>query len=366
MEALERSGNEEEMKNVLTNNTFQVNQVDTDVGNTLLHLAAKRKNAKIVDFLLNKQRANPRIQNQYGILPIHVAIDEDSVDVLQIFTDYDEDLLKVKILDESDGNVKIIDDSNVNVSPETDDNNKSKGMSLLHYAIPRVSMNSIRFLVEQNPDCVNDICNFQQMRGASVIHMAFIPLKIDDPSEAEKLKDKMPNNKKSKWKSAGGEEPEAAPPRQLKAVTAMIKLFLEHSSKDILITDGSGSVLFKLILMKNLEAIKTIYNSRFKNEKEFLKRLSNFKSKKGQTPIEEAVRMPNDPSQAAELFKLLLDNGADVSAAVEAVSDVSDIKLFKFFLDNCEESQRALLVTINISINIFRLHFVLHEKFTLF
>ena len=124
----------------------------------------------------------------------------------------------------------------------------------------------------------------------------------------------------------------------------MIQLFLEKCSKEILITDGSGSVLHKLIQMRNLEAIKTIYTSRFKNETEFLKRFSNFVNKKKQTPIAAVVRMPNDPSKAAELFKLLLDHGAEIEPAMEAVIEVSDMNLLKIIIDHCDQSQRQLLV----------------------
>ncbi len=319
------SGNDEEMKKVLKNNSFPINSVDIEQGNTLLHLAAKRKNVKVVEFLL-KQGADPLIKNNDGILPIHVAVEEDAIDVLQAFTDHDGKLLNVKI----------------------NDKNENKGVSLLHWAIigvsTNVSMKSIRFLVQKNPDCVNDLCYHKEQQGASVIHLAFE--KFDNSSEGEKLKDKTPDDKKSKVIKSIVEKSESEAPKHLKDVTEIIKLFLENCSKEILITDGSGSVLHKLIQMGNLEAIKTIYTSRFENEVEFLKRLSNFETKKKQTPIAEVVRMSNDPSKAAELFKLLLDHGAAIEPAMEAVIEVSDINLLKIIIDHCEQSQRQLQVIL--------------------
>ena len=251
---LEAAKDGDEMKIIFKAENISPDIAESEQGYTLLHVASvsKRENPTLVEFLLSL-RANPDIKNNAGILPVHVAVAKDNVTALQSFVDDNEEILSLKI--------------------QKDGTNDGNGESLLHFAIVRSSMETIRYLIQKNPACVNDLCNYGQLRGASVIHLAYALLEL----EFKNLELTYINSYEDKKQKKSGDlhyydKIWADQDEPRKTVEKMVDMFLEHCSKDILITDESGSVLHKLIKFKNEKAIRTIFEERFKDDDEFLKR----------------------------------------------------------------------------------------------
>ncbi len=240
-ERLDAARDEDEMEKILEDENISLNIAEPEKGFTLLHLAScsKRENPNLVEFLISRE-ADPSIKNEAKYLPVHVAVAVDNVNALKSFVEDNEDILNVKI--------------------QKEDSNVENGESLLHFAITRLSMETIRYLIQKKPECVNELCSYYPVREASVIHLAYGLVIYDD--KKQKKSDDIDNCDKD---GAASNEPR-------KKVEEMVDMFLEHCSKDILITDGSGSVLYKLIEFNNEKAIRTIFENKFKNDHDFLKR----------------------------------------------------------------------------------------------
>jgi hypothetical protein len=165
------------------------------------------------------------VANDEALSPVHFAVLLDRVNTLEVLADYDKDQLKIKLFQLYQG-----------------DRNKSAG--LIHFAIMNGSFNSVHFLLDKTPECVDEICflNYQKIDilGASVVHMVCDRLNEIDSDENTGL------------------EPEVAA-SQKASLRKILRLFLERCSANVLITNESGSVLTSLIKIRNVKDINYIY-----------------------------------------------------------------------------------------------------------
>ena len=318
MKALEQSTSEEKMKDILKIENLIGNlDIPSENGSKLMHLAASDNSARVVTFLL-KQEAKPSAINASGLLPVHCTVNSDAVEVVQVFHRHNPAILNKKIFDR-------------NFESRLD---QDKGASLIHLAVWKSAVQIIDYLVQVKPDCVNELCYFDEFdaRGSSVIHLACDWLDVIGTAYY------LPKTEKDESQRDYAE--------QKKTTIKMIKLFLKTCSKDILITAESGTVLPRIISLQDVELIKTIFEDRFKDETDFLEELANKLDKKGVAPVEVAVRMPNDPGKSEHILSLLLRHGAEIYPAYEAVMQVSDIKLLKILLNasRLKERERKDLV----------------------
>ena len=155
---MEQCQDEIQMLQILENETFSINDTDPESGNGLLHVAAASKSRRVVAFLL-RQKADPLQQNFRGFYPINITVENSDVTTLAVFEEFDETLLTVKAVKPTNGGIAMV---------HLDD----RGASLIHFAILHNAVHVVEYLVSQNPKCVNDICYYGDVKGASVIHLA--------------------------------------------------------------------------------------------------------------------------------------------------------------------------------------------------
>lgn len=304
------------------NLTNRLDVADPQTGNRLLHVAITLPNAEVVKFLL-KQKADYLLMNSANHLPLHLAIRRDDIEFVDAFIRFDPDLLSVKLL--KTGNATAVRFGH-------EEGMTDQGESLLHCAVHFNSVKTVQYLVDQDPSCVNELCNYGKICQASVIHLAIAAKQKITEEKAKPVQD--------------NDEARNGSLDQRDQTIGMIKLFLAHCSKDVLVTDGSGTVLHNLIRLHDVELIKTIFDSdRFKDDQgQFLRGFANKKNKqlrneKSVAPVEVAVNLPNDTGKAQEILELLLLNGAEILPAYEAVMQVSDLKLLDIVLKYMEREQ---------------------------
>ena len=257
-------------------------------------------------------------------LALHLAICRNNTDFLDAFIQFDRKLLEVKIMKNEDSTVAGF--------------GQDEGQSLLHYAIICNSDNAIEYLVDQDNNCVNELCNYGTVCQASVIHLAYAAhvMKTRNKEEEDELQYRLV--------------------REVKPTVGNIKLFLEHCSTDILITKKSGSVLFQLIKLGAVDLIETIFNDRFKDETEFLEKFANMKDKNGNPPIFAALKNLSNSYKSAALVKLLIAHKANVEDVVlDMIREAADLKLLQVLSDSGikTQDQMAELVIIIISLNYY-------------
>ena len=236
-------------------------------------------------------------------LALHLAIYNDDIKLLDAFIQFDRELLKVKLW--------------------------KKGQSLLHYAVLRNANKAIEYLVEQDHNCVNELWNYGAVCQASVIDLAYEAYRKITRKE--------------------GLYAETIFFVQQQTTVRNMRLFLEYCSKDILITEKSGSVLFILIEIGAVDLIETIFNGRFKDETEFLKKFATTTDQNEQSPILVTLKNVSD---SADLVKILLDHGADANepGVLEIIRKNSDINLLRVVCESpgntMTQDQKAELVII--------------------
>ena len=110
----------------------------TESGDTPLHIACRKGNPKIVQYLVKELNCDPDIQNKYGELPLHIACTQASLEIVQLV-------------------------SNCDPNKKT-----STGDTALHFACCRASFQKVSYLLEQvscNPD-------IQNAKGETPLHIA--------------------------------------------------------------------------------------------------------------------------------------------------------------------------------------------------
>ena len=310
---------------ILVRENFPIDEKETESGKSLLHVAVELKKTKVVEFLLGGD-ADPWAKDSAGFTPIGRSVVLKDLDTLKVFDKFDKKLLDVMI----------------SSAEEPED------VPLIHLAVEHGATEIVGYLISRNPECVNQIC-----RGDSVVHLLCSKLRsgghapLEDEIPENLLKGRPPKKATGDSKNATktvADDPEA---QNKKLIEAMILLVLGHCSKDILITKKSGSVLHSLIQIGFVKGIELIYE-RFKEDKEFLKTLTNSVVKRKPPPIEAVVRIAYDINdKIVNLYRLFLDNEADLESAFEAAIDVSELRLLQLALERVDEHKRQDWVRLN-------------------
>lgn len=80
-------GQVELMEMIITDSSFEVVNMMDDYGNTPLHWATEKNKVESIKFLLSKG-ANPNLQNNNMMAPLHIAVQNMYNEVVKILTDY--------------------------------------------------------------------------------------------------------------------------------------------------------------------------------------------------------------------------------------------------------------------------------------
>ena len=284
--------------------------------------------ANVVEFLL-RRRADPLAKDSDGYYPIGRSVAFNDVATLKVFDEFDENLLTEKISSK----------------------NGSEELPLIFVSFAFGAKEAMEYLVSQNPDCVNQI-----YRGSSLVQSLCSKLKSGDhgpledeiPENQVKVKPAKRSKADQKEKKTGSKVVEDPKAKFIKLFEEMITLVLENCSKDILITEKSGSVLPSLIRINHFTGIKLIYQ-RFKEDKDFLKTFTNSLDRKKQPPIGAVVQIANHINDdIVDLFRLFLDQGANLESAFDAAIDVSELGLLQLALERCHEEEQHIWVRLSL------------------
>ena len=268
-------------------------------------------------------------------LALHLAICRNNTDFLDAFIQFDRKLLEVKIMKNEDSTVAGF--------------GQDEGQSLLHYAIICNSDNAIEYLVDQDNNCVNELCNYGTVCQASVIHLAYAAyakkVRDEDLQDKEKAEVQLRSVKLMMQRFETEQN-----------IRANIKLFLTYCSKDILITEKSGSVLFLLIKLQALDLIETIFNDRFKGETEFLVKFATTKDHNGKSPMSAASYF-FDIDILEDIFEILLAHGAIAKPAdlVMFQSAYRDTDVLRTLRHALNQNQMVEMVITIINLNYYLL-----------